>query len=186
MPLSSTQIGAIGENLLVNAVMKASDGRLSPFQPMADDDGLDVLFFDKVTGHSVAIQLKCRTGTVRRRNSEERGNIAHCQVRQATFNAARRAHLVAALFNEDLSRFLVTWFLPMEELPKLGRDISGKWVIRPSKAETCNDRFVPYRCGTAEELATRIVAACSPYDSALKTRPSTSGACVSSGDAPTT
>ena len=63
MPLTSTQIGAIGENLLVNAVMKASDGRLTPFQPLADDDGLDVLFFDKLTGGSVAVQLKCRTVT---------------------------------------------------------------------------------------------------------------------------
>ena len=50
MPLSSAQIGAIGENLLVNAVMMASDGRLSPFQPLADDHGLDVLFYDKKTG----------------------------------------------------------------------------------------------------------------------------------------
>ena len=55
--------------------MKASDGRLSPFQPLADDDGLDVLFFDKVTGNSVAIQLKCRTVSIRKRNSEERGNV---------------------------------------------------------------------------------------------------------------
>ena len=40
---------SIGENLLINAVMKASEGRLTPFQPLADDDGLDVLFFDKLT-----------------------------------------------------------------------------------------------------------------------------------------
>lgn len=65
MTLSSTQIGTIGENLLVNAVMKASEGRLSPFQPYADDDGLDLLFYDKQTGNSVAIQLKCRTSTLR-------------------------------------------------------------------------------------------------------------------------
>ncbi|WP_281254265.1 hypothetical protein [Paraburkholderia ribeironis] len=42
MSLTSTQVGVIGENLLVNAVMKASDGRLSPFRPIADDDRLDV------------------------------------------------------------------------------------------------------------------------------------------------
>src|SRR5690606_31367647 len=119
MPLSSTQIGAIGENLLVNAVMKASDGRLSPFQPLADDDGLDVLFFDKQTGNSVAIQLKCRTVTIRKRGSEERGNTVHFQVRQATFNQARNAYLVAALFNEELTEFVCTWFIPMQHLPEL-------------------------------------------------------------------
>lgn len=135
MALSSTQIGAIGENLLINAVMKASDGRLTPFQPLADDDGLDVLFFDKETGNSVAIQLKCRTTTIRKRGSDERGNVAHFQVRQATFNDARRAYLVAALCNEDLTGFIATWFVPMELLPKLAKEISGNWVLRPSKAE---------------------------------------------------
>jgi hypothetical protein len=77
MSLTSTQVGVIGENLLVNAVMKESDGRLSPFRPIADDDGLDVLFFDKDTGNSVAMQLKCRTVTTRKRSSDERGNVAY-------------------------------------------------------------------------------------------------------------
>ena len=160
MPLSSTQIGAIGENLLVNAVMKASDGRLSPFQPLADDDGLDVLFFDKVTGNSVAIQLKCRTVSIRKRNSEERGNSVHFQVRQATFNQARRAYLVAALFNEELTEFVCTWFIPMSLLPEVGKDISSKYVIRPSKAVNSADKYVPFRCMSPEELVRRIIGIC--------------------------
>jgi len=160
MPLSSTQIGAIGENLLVNAVMKASDGRLSPFQPIADDDGLDVLFFDKLTGNSVAIQLKCRTVTLFRPGTQERGNSTHFEVRKATFNDARRAHFVAALFNEELTHFVATWFMPLSLLPQLARSGAKKWVIRPSKAAASADRFTPYRCMTAGELARRIIAVC--------------------------
>jgi hypothetical protein len=163
MPLTSTQIGAIGENLLVNAVMKASDGRLSPFQPLADDDGLDVLFFDKLTGHSVALQLKCRTVTLMKRNSHERGNVAHFEVRKATFNEARRAFLVAALFNDELTHFIATWFVPMSELPKIARSGGEKWVIRPSKAASTGDRYTRYRCVTAEELAERIIAVCEAH-----------------------
>ncbi len=160
MTLSSTQIGTIGENLLVNAVMKASAGRLSPFQPYADDDGLDLLFYDKQSGNSVAIQLKCRTVTLHKANSRERGNVAHFQVRQATFNAARRAYLVAALCDSDLSNFEATWFIPMEHLPKVAQDISGKWAIRPSKSPTSTDRYAAYRCATVDELTRRIVEAC--------------------------
>jgi hypothetical protein len=160
MSLSSTQIGAIGENLLVNAVMKASEGRLSPFQPLADDDGLDCLFFDKETGNSVAIQLKCRTTALKKKNSEVRGNVLHFDVRQSTFREARRAWLVAALFDDELTRFLVTWFIPMSVLPDIARSISDKWVLRPSKAESSKDRFSAYRCLTAEELAARIIAVC--------------------------
>lgn len=165
MALTSTQIGAIGENLLVNAVMKASDGRLTPFQPLADDDGLDVLFFDKLTGNSVAVQLKCRTGTLfkrktKKRKKKERGNTVHFEVRKATFREARRAYLVAALFNEELTQFIATWFVPMERLPKLARGGGEKWVIRPSKAQKSRDRYTLYRCLSAKELAERIVAIC--------------------------
>jgi hypothetical protein len=50
MSLSSTKIGVIRENLLVNAVDEGKQSRLSPFQPLADSDGLDCLFYDKETG----------------------------------------------------------------------------------------------------------------------------------------
>jgi hypothetical protein len=144
--------------------MKASDGRLSPFQPLADDDGLDVLFFDKLTGNSAAIQLKCRTVTIRDPYTGKRGNSVHFQVRQATYSEARRAYLVAALFNEDLTHFITTWFIPMSLLPIMSKDIGGKWVIRPSKAETSADKFTLYRCHTADELAKRIIGECAAHN----------------------
>ena len=160
MPLSSTQIGAIGENLLVNAVMKASDGRLSPFQPLADDDGLDVLFFDKLTGNSAAIQLKCRREALFKPGTKERGNSVHFEVRKSTFNDARRAYLVAALFNEEMTHFIATWFMPLALLPHVARNSADKWVIRASKATNTADRFITYRCLTDHELALRIIAIC--------------------------
>lgn len=165
MPLSSTQVGAIGENLLVNAVMKASDGRLSPFQPLADDDGLDVLFFDKLTGRSVAIQLKCRTVTLFKRGPKDsnlpkvRGTGTHFEVRKATFNDTRRAYLIAALMNEDLSSFLTTWFVPLADLSRIGKSSEKKIVIRPNTAALSRDKFVTYRC-SMPELVNRIVLIC--------------------------
>lgn len=162
MALTSTQIGAIGENLLVNAVMKASEGRLSPYQPVADDDGVDVLFFDKLTGGAVAIQLKCRTVALRKRGSDERGEAVHFEVRQATFKEARRAYLVAGLFSSDLSTFECTWLVPLAKLPEISNIKTDKYVIRPSKSLTSADRYVSFRCLTVEELARRILAVCDP------------------------
>lgn len=163
MQLSSTQIGAIGENLLVNAVMKASDGRLSPFQPLADDDGLDVLFFDKLTGSSVAIQLKCRTVTLFKPGTKERGTGTHFEVRRATFNHTRQTYLVAALMNDDLTQFLATWFVPLAILPQLSRMTEKKFVIRPNTSADSKDKFVPYRC-SMPELVARIIAICEGAD----------------------
>ncbi|HEX7854742.1 MAG TPA: hypothetical protein VF503_13715 [Sphingobium sp.] len=147
--------------------MKASEGRLSPFQPLADDDGLDVLFFDKVSGHCVAIQLKCRTVTLKKPKSEERGDGVHFEVRKATFNEGRRAYLVAALLNEELTHFVSTWFMPLALLPQIARNAADKWVIRPSKSLTSADRFIGYRCMTDAELAMRIVQLCEAQSAPL-------------------
>lgn len=137
--------------------MKASCGRLSPFQPMADDDGLDVLFFDKMTGSSVAIQLKCRTVSLFKKGGKERGNTVHFEVRKSTFHETRGAYLIAALFSDDLTHFFTTWFMPLSLLPQVARSGPTKWVIRPSKAEKSADRFIPYRCLTDLELTQRII-----------------------------
>ena len=58
--LTSTQIGAIGEDIVASGLMIASHGRLSPFQPVADDDGIDLLIYDKKTGKALPIQVKSR------------------------------------------------------------------------------------------------------------------------------
>jgi hypothetical protein len=52
--------------------MIESNGRLTPFQPIADDDGL---IYDKVTGKSVPIQIKARTNTLKKSDSSGRENL---------------------------------------------------------------------------------------------------------------
>ncbi|MEQ8282918.1 MAG: hypothetical protein RIC04_14270 [Parvibaculum sp.] len=66
--VTSTQIGAIGEAAVASALILGSGGRLAPFRPFADDDGVDLLVFDKVTRKAVPVQVKAApasTGAVR-------------------------------------------------------------------------------------------------------------------------
>ncbi|MCH8158120.1 MAG: hypothetical protein IID18_10300 [Nitrospinae bacterium] len=49
--ITTTQIGAIGEHIAASQLMLASQGRLSPFLPMADDDGIDLLIFGFLVFH---------------------------------------------------------------------------------------------------------------------------------------
>lgn len=161
MALSSTQIGTIGENLLVNAIMKASAGALSPFQPYADDDGIDVLFFHKPTGGAVAVQLKSRTVTLYRAGSSERGNLVHFQVRQATCNLMRSTVLVTALLDSDLTRLEAIWLYPIEVVPAIARHTKTDFVIRANKAPASQDKFSKFRCQSVEDLAQRLIRLCS-------------------------
>ena len=64
--LSSTQIGTIAENHVANMLMITSGGRLSAFQPVADDDGIDLLIYDKKSGRALPAQVKSRTVTINR------------------------------------------------------------------------------------------------------------------------
>jgi hypothetical protein len=41
--ITSTQTGAVGELTIAAGLIVASDGRLAPFKPVADDDGIDLL-----------------------------------------------------------------------------------------------------------------------------------------------
>ncbi len=59
--MTDTQIGTIGEVTVAAQLMLASGGRFSPFLPFADDDGIDLIVYDKVTGISLPVQVKART-----------------------------------------------------------------------------------------------------------------------------
>jgi hypothetical protein len=97
---------------------------------------------------------------LRKRNSEERGNTIHFGIRQATFNEARQAFLVAGLLNEELTEFAASWIMPMAKLPEVGKKRADRWVIRPSKSADSADRYRQYRCETVKELAQNILHAC--------------------------
>ena len=58
MELTSTQKGTVTEHMVASLLMLASGGRLSPFMPMSDDHGIDLIVLDKITNISLAIQIK--------------------------------------------------------------------------------------------------------------------------------
>lgn len=51
--LTSTQRGKIAELHVATALMAQSNGRLSPFEPLSDDHGIDLVVLDKVTSASI-------------------------------------------------------------------------------------------------------------------------------------
>lgn len=158
MKPTSTQIGAIAENLIANALMVESDGRLSPFSPVADDDGIDILIYDKETGRAIPVQVKSRTVALKKRATQERGNVVHFEVRSATFKSDRYAYLVAALLAEDASRVERAWLIPMQQLPSVAAKRTAKYVVRASKSLTSTDRYSAYRCKDAAHLVARVLA----------------------------
>jgi hypothetical protein len=157
MSLTSTQIGALAENLIANELMIESEGRLSPFQPIADDDGIDVLIYDKKTGKALPIQVKSRTSAIKKRGSEERGNTVHFEVRKATLKADRHAYLLCVLLSENMRKTERAWLLPLSDLPNIASARESKYVIRANMQIATNDKYKKYQCKSTKEVAKEII-----------------------------
>lgn len=157
LKLTSTQIGAIAENIVASTLMSESSGRLSPFWPVADDDGIDLLIYDKVTGEAIPVQVKSRTKALKKSGRDERGNIVHFEVRTKTIKQDKYAHLIAVLLSEDFSKIDCAWFIPMTTVITEAREGTNKYVIRPSRSRQSKDRFSKFRCNSSRELVTNVI-----------------------------
>jgi hypothetical protein len=150
--MTQTQIGTIGEVTVAAQLMLASDGRLSPFLPFADDDGIDLIVYDKVTGASLPVQVKARTSA-----KLGKSDTVVFDVRRKTFSDHAGSFLLGILLDMTGGHILRAWLIPMSELGSVARVGSEKLSITPSAKEGSKDRYAPYRCrdmaGVADRLA---------------------------------
>ena len=113
--LTSTQIGKVGETIVAAQLMLTSKGRLSPFLPIADDGGIDLLVYDKATHRSLPVQVKGRVnhGEVSSRP------VFQFDVRRATFVHHPGAFLLAVLLDLTYGTVQRGWLIPMSDLEKV-------------------------------------------------------------------
>ncbi|MGF7175272.1 hypothetical protein [Azospirillum doebereinerae] len=150
--LTSTQIGKVGETIVGAQLMLASAGRLSPFLPIADDGGIDLVVHDKVTGRSLTIQVKGRV-------AKEEDTLGYTQfdVRTATFREEDGMFLLAVLLDLGKGGIQRAWLIPMAELAAVSMRKAEKLTITPSPNPASKDRYTPYRCLDMADVATRLI-----------------------------
>ncbi len=151
--LTSSQIGKIGETLVASQLMLASGGRLSPFLPLADDDGVDLILLDKVTAAALTIQVKSRTGV-----DDEKAQTVEFNVRLATFASRADAYVLGLLLDEAGQGIRSAWLVPNTELEHVSNRKRDKLVMTPSARASSNDRYTPYRCGSLTQVCERLLA----------------------------
>jgi hypothetical protein len=149
--LTTTQRGAIAEAIVAAQLMLVSDGRLSPFRPLADDDGTDLLVMNKVTSGICALQVKARFAS-----RSDPPPYVQFDTRSATFRAVAASHLLAALVDPSDGAFWRAWLIPMVDLETIAAPRPGKLVITPNPSLQSNDRYAPWRCASAYEVAEKL------------------------------
>jgi hypothetical protein len=145
--LTTAQIGAIGEMVVACQLMLMSSGRLSPFRPLADDDGVNVVLLDKRTRRCVSVAVNARTGL-------DAGGTVQFDVRRQTFVAAQDGFLIAVLLDRSTSAIAPAWLVPMTELESIAQPDS--LTIVPSPKESSRDRYTRYRCLDMVEVTRRL------------------------------
>jgi len=151
--LTTTQKGAVAENIVACRIISASGGRLCPFLPVADDGGVDLLLFDKKTRNGVPVQVKSRTVTVKRFPKR-----VYFEIRKKTFSETPGTVVIAMLFDWDKQEPRCMWLLPGDVISAGAQGPGDKYVLQPSIAPNSNDKWRPFRCKTFEELASRLIA----------------------------
>ncbi|MCP5411443.1 MAG: hypothetical protein H6924_04820 [Alphaproteobacteria bacterium] len=147
---TSTQIGAIAECLVTAGILEASGGRLSPFKPIADDDGLDLLLFDKLTRRPIPLQIKCR-----RNFDDPKAQTVQFDVRLKTFAAHEDGYILCIKL--DGTAIGALWLVPAKDLRSIAKATPTHLVVTPSAKPTSQDRLSPYRLATFAEVADRIL-----------------------------
>lgn len=149
--LTSTQLDAIGEALVASGLTLASCGRLAPFRPVADDNGHDLLVYDKLTRKCAPLQIKCRT-----RPDNGRAGALQFDMRVNTFTREGGGFVLCVLMERD--HVHMCWLVPTSDLPDISRQPQEKLVIVASSKPTSRDRYTAYRRETLAEVALALVA----------------------------
>lgn len=147
--LTSTQKGKVTEQLVASALLIASNGRLAPFVPLADDHGLDLIVLDKVTRCTIAIQVKSAIVNA------TRGTVQF-DVRKQTYSKVESEYLLMVVFEPAHMALAASWLIPMSVVPSVSTEQPGKYALVPSLKATTKDRCRPYRYDNARALVAAI------------------------------
>jgi len=148
--LTSTQRGAIGEAVVASGLMLASGGRLSPYRPVADDDGVDLLLVDKLSRSIVQLQVKCRTKV-----DDAKAGTVQFDVQLGTFAEGAKGYVLLIML--DGAALRKAWLVPLSELRAVARSASDKLVIVASTKEQSKDRFRRFRHDSFDSIARAIL-----------------------------
>jgi len=155
--LTSTQKGIIAENLVANHIMIETKGRLSPFKPLADDEGIDFLIYDKKTGESIPIQVKSRTATIVRGGKET--NTVHFEIRKVSIKDVKSAYFLAILLSKNMHSIDRAWLIPMKKIPNVlsQKTTQPKYIMRANRNLNANDKYSQFQCKDVKEIVRRII-----------------------------
>ncbi len=161
--LSTVQKGKVTEALVASTLILASGGRLSPFAPISDDCGIDLIILDKKTHRSLPLQVKSRIANPAR-------PTVQFNVRKTSFGDLGNRYLLGVLFDPLNIALTASWLIPMSRVPNVSVDKPDTYALTPNTLIGSRDRYQEFRLNNASDLANAVLSAIAGEDPSLTKR----------------
>lgn len=148
---TSGQLGAAAELITAARLMLASAGRLSCFIPLIDDDAIDLLVRDRVTGAAAGLQVKSWTF-----RDGDRPRTVQFDIRKATWREDPGLYLLAVAIDGATALPETVWLIPSAEVAGVANHYPDRMTLTPSPRADSRDRYTRYRL-TMREAAERLL-----------------------------
>ena len=149
--LTSTQRGKIGDLQVATVLMAQTDGLLTPFVPLSEDQGVDLIVLNKKTGVSLPIQVK--TWFLVPQHPPSRVQF---DLNKATYSEGQRGAVVCVALDASTLAVSISWVIPLRRVAEVGTEQPKKYALAPSRLENSEDKYREFRCHTISELATAV------------------------------
>lgn len=141
--LSSRQKGEISENRAAEIITLASEGNISCFRPITDDDGLDLIISPKGEFKPLFIQIKSRFTL--QKNGRFIQNVGF-----GTFSPHKSFYVLFLLFNQKTLDVDALWLVPSLDFRKKafhkkeGKTYKSFYRITANPRTTSKDKWAEY------------------------------------------
>ncbi len=150
--LTSTQRGKIAELHVATALMAQSEGRLSPFEPMSDDHGVDLVVLDKLTGNALSIQVKSWF-----LNPDKDLRTVQFDVQRTTFGNHKPGVLICVVIDPETMGIKTSWVIRTRDVPNVATKRPNKYALVPSILEASKDKYSSYRHTSLDTFAQMVI-----------------------------
>ncbi len=151
--MTSTQRGKIAELHVATALMAQSAGRLSPFEPLSDDHGVDLVVLDKVSGRALAVQVKSWL-----LDPEKPVKTVQFDVQKSTYDDVKPGALICVLMDPDTLAIDMAWVIASADVRKIATDRPDKYVLAPSRLAGSRDKYAGHRHASIASLTAAVEA----------------------------
>lgn len=150
--LSTSQKGKIAELYVASVLMAASNGRLSAFVPLSDDDGVDLVILDKKTKTSLPVQVK---GAFVKENAKR--PQVHFDLRHATFDETGKTLVIALAMDADTMLFKSAWAILSKDILEVANKTKTNYQLHPNALPTAKDKYSSYHHTSIQSLTNAVM-----------------------------